>query len=49
LYATTIDATIGLAALGRACVAFATLANIIAASAPRARASGSAILFLMVI
>jgi hypothetical protein len=49
LYAGTIDTTIGLAALGRACVAFATLANIIAPSAPRASASGSAILFLNLI
>jgi hypothetical protein len=49
LYAGTIDTTIGLAALGRACVAFATLANIITPSAPRHKATGSAILFLMVI
>jgi len=45
----TSDATIGLAASGRGWVALATLANTITPSAPRASASGSAVLFLMVI
>ena len=47
-YAGTSEAVMGLADLGRGCEAFAMLANIITPSAPSASASGSAILFLMV-
>jgi hypothetical protein len=49
LKAGTSDATIGDAESGRGWVALATLASTIAPSAPRASASGSAVLFLMVI
>jgi hypothetical protein len=44
-----MDAEIGLADLGRGCVALATLAITSIPSAPTAKANGSAILFLMVI
>jgi hypothetical protein len=47
LYAGTSDATIGVAPLGRGCEALASEAITIIPIAPRARASGSAILFLM--
>jgi hypothetical protein len=49
LYAGTTDARNGVAPFGRGCVALATLASAIIPSAPTARASGSTILFLIVI
>jgi hypothetical protein len=49
LYAGTSDATIGVAPFGRGWVALAIEAITINPIAPRARASGSTILFLMVI
>jgi hypothetical protein len=49
LNAGTIDARSGLAPFGRGCAALAADAITITATAPRARASGSTILFLMVI
>jgi hypothetical protein len=49
LYAGTVDARNGVAPLGRGCVALAIEATTNIVTAPRARASGNAIRFLMVI